>query len=156
MTDRLYLLDTGVLLALIRGNELGKRIDANFGLTTAKRRPLVSIVTHGEIWVLARWNNWGPDKCTALETMLTNLVPVDINHQRVIDAYVEIDLQSRRHPPGAIKMGKNDLWIAACARAAGAYLLTCDDGFGHLFGKRVDGEYIPTTPSPGPSPGSGP
>jgi len=142
MSDRLYLLDTGVLLALIRGNDLGRHIDQTFGLSSAKLRPLVSVVTHGEIWVLARRNSWGQDKRTSIETMLNNLVCVDINHPKVIEAYVEIDLFSCEHPPGSITMGKNDLWIAASARAACAYLLTCDNDFKHLFGKLVDGEYI--------------
>jgi len=39
-------------------------------------------------------------------------------------------------------MGKNDLWIAACAKAAGATLLTTDNDFTHLIPDHLDGEVI--------------
>jgi predicted nucleic acid-binding protein len=41
-------------------------------------------------------------------------------------------------------MGKNDLWIAACARAAGAWLLTTDADFSHLIPQHLNGEIIDT------------
>lgn len=79
------------------------------------------------------------------------LVVVDINHPSVIDAYVELDLLSQRHPDGARNMGKNDLWIAACAKAAGATLLTTDNDFSHLIPEHVDGEVVdPAVTSPKP------
>jgi predicted nucleic acid-binding protein len=46
-----------------------------------------------------------------------------------LDAYAEIDDHSRRN---GIAMSKNDVWIAATARAAGARLLTTDRDFDHL------------------------
>lgn len=52
---------------------------------------------------------------------------VDINHPAVIDTYARLDLVSQSHPDGARNMGKNDLWIATCAKAAGAKLLTTDN-----------------------------
>ena len=39
-------------------------------------------------------------------------------------------------------MGKNDLWIAACAKATGAILLTTDNDFTHLIPDHLDGEVI--------------
>ncbi len=132
MSGRLYLLDTNILLALVRGGDFGRAIDARFGLQAASTRPLVSIVTHGEIKVMARRNGWGAAKLAALERALDQVVTVDINHPRVIDAYVEVDLYSQQHPEGARNMGKNDLWIAACAHAADAVLLTTDADFGHI------------------------
>ena len=41
---------------------------------------------------------------------------VDVNLTEVIDAYVEIDIYSQQLPDGARNMGKNDVWIAACAK----------------------------------------
>jgi tRNA(fMet)-specific endonuclease VapC len=49
-----------------------------------------------------------------------------------MDAYEEIDCFSLSHPLGAYNMGKNDLWIAATAKASGAVLLTTDADFNHL------------------------
>ena len=122
----LYLLDTNVVLALVRGKALGAFIDSTFGLSTAKRRRAISVVTHGEVRVLASRNGWGEAKLAALQGALDALVTVDVNVTEVIDAYVEIDIYSQRHPDGARNMNKNDLWIAACAKASGATLLTTD------------------------------
>jgi predicted nuclease of predicted toxin-antitoxin system len=74
--------------------------------------------------------------------LLDNVVTVEINHPSVIDAYVELDLVSQVHPDGARNMGKNDLWIAAAARAAGATLLTTDNDFDHLIPDHLAGVVI--------------
>lgn len=95
--------------------------------------------------MLAKRNGWGEKKFAALEEALSNLIVVDINHPMVIDGYVEIDLASQAHPDGARNMGKNDLWIAAAAKAAGATLLTTDKDFNHLIGDHLDGEVVDPT-----------
>lgn len=141
----LYLLDTNVVLALVRGKALGAFIDSTFGLSTAKRRPAISVVTHGEVRVLASRNGWGGAKLTALQVALDALVTVDVNVAEVIDAYVEIDIYSQQHPDGARNMGKNDLWIAACAKASGATLLTTDKDFDHLNPGLLTVKYIDPT-----------
>ncbi len=128
----LYLLDTNVVLALVRGRALGAFIDARFRLSAARRRPAISVVTHGEVRVLAGRNGWGEAKLAVLQGALDALVTVDVNVAEVIDAYVEIDIFSQQMPGGARNMGKNDLWIAACAKASGATLLTTDRDFDHL------------------------
>lgn len=98
MSEPLYLLDTNVVLFLVRGDSRGKSIDQQFGLRTAKQRPLISVVTVGEARVLAARNGWGEQKLAALNTALDELVVIDINHTTVIDAYVELDLASYRPP----------------------------------------------------------
>lgn len=57
-----YLLDTNVILNLVRTNPLGRYIDSAFHLSSARRRPLVSIVSHGELPVMADRNGWGESK----------------------------------------------------------------------------------------------
>ena len=81
----------------------------------------------------------------ALEQTLSDVVTVDLGHPGVVEAYVEFDLISQAHPDGAWNMGKNDLWIAAAAKAAGATLLTTDKDFDHLVGDHLDGEVIDPT-----------
>jgi predicted nucleic acid-binding protein len=148
----LYLLDTNVVLALVRGKALGVFIDSTFGLSTAQCRPVISVVTHGEVRALASRNGWGGAKLTALQGALDALVTVDVNVAEVIDAYVEIDIYSRQHPDGARNMGKNDLWIAACAKASGATLLTTDKDFDHLNPGLLTVKYIdPTSALPSSS-----
>jgi len=142
MSGRLFLLDTNIVLALVRGGYLGAYLDQTFGLRAAKERALISLVTHGEIRVLAHRNDWGEKKLGVLETALDNLVTVDINHPAVLDAYVEIDLYSQKHADGSRNMGKNDLWIAACAKAASAVLLTTDQDFDHLSPELLEVERV--------------
>ncbi len=142
MPSPLYLLDSNILLHLIRGQSTGLYIDATYLLRMQAHTPLVCIVSYGEIWSLAKENAWGQPKRFALEVMLDNLVTVDINSDRVVAAYVDIEDVSRRTPGGAINMGKNDLWIAAVAKVTGATLLTCDKDFNHLDPGQITRIYI--------------
>lgn len=142
MSGTLFLLDTNIVVTLVRGNALATFIDGKLGLRTSKVRPMICVVTHGEVRVLAGRNGWGDKKLAALQNALDNLVTVDINHPEVLDAYVEIDLYSQNHPDGARNMGKNDLWIAACAKAARATLLTTDTDFDHLDTNLLSVEYV--------------
>ena len=131
MSDRLFLLDTNIVLALVRGNALARHIDTTFGLRAAKIRPMISVVTHGEVRVLASRNGWGKKKLGVLQNALDNLVTVDVSDPDVLDAYVEIDLYSQAHPDGARNMGKNDLWplvqrplAPPCSRPIGTSLIS--------------------------------
>jgi predicted nuclease of predicted toxin-antitoxin system len=74
--------------------------------------------------------------------MLDSLVPVQLDHPGIIDAYVHLDLCSHGHSQGARNMGKNDLWIAAAAHASGATLLTTDQDFAHLIPGEIEGVII--------------
>lgn len=129
----LYLLDTNVVLALLRGGALGAFIEATYGLRRVGLRPLISVVTHGEMRVLAARNGWGDNRRAAMQRALDALVTVDIHVAAVIEAYAQVDIYSQQHPDGARNMGKNDLWIAACTVASGATLLTTDRDFDHLI-----------------------
>ena len=128
----LYLFDTNVLLALIRGKELGRYINHTFALSEVINKPLISVVSHGEIWALAERNGWGDKKRQAISEMLGDLVTLDLNDRSIIEAYVEVDKKNLAHPKGARVLSDNDKWIAAAARAAAAVLLTTDKDFIHL------------------------
>ena len=142
-----YLLDTNILLALMRSNALGKSIEATYGLQASLNRSLISVVTVGEMLSLGRQFGWGKTKLDALEAMLRQLVWIDINDSQILDAYGEIDHASRAL---GHKMGKNDVWIAATARVSGATLLTTDLDFDHLHGTWIDRVWI--DPNPGKTP----
>lgn len=132
MSSPVYLLDTNIVLYLVRGGALGKHIAAMFGLMNNVNRPLVSIVTHGELLLLAARNKWGTEKCAALENALDNLVTIDLNDKAVLSAYVEVQMHSREAAGGSRELKANDAWIVACAKAADATLLTTDLDFSHL------------------------
>ncbi len=122
------------LVATAAWNDLGKQIDSQYGLRSSLNYSMISVVTAGEILALARKFNWGQKKLDSLQDMLDELVWIDINRREVVSAYAEIDHFSEAQ---GFKMGKNDVWIAATAKASGATLLTTDPDFDHLDGKHI-------------------
>jgi tRNA(fMet)-specific endonuclease VapC len=120
-----WLLDTGILLHWIRASKVAESIDAQFHLRDSAFRPLVCVVTLGEIEAFARDLRWGQEKRNSLKSLKKQLVTIDIADARVIDAYA--DISSLAKAKGwSIFNGKNDLWIAAATRVAGATLLTAN------------------------------
>lgn len=137
--NELILLDTNILIQLVRGKELGKRIDANYQLRARLERPLISVITVGEVMAFARKLNWAEKKVNELQKLLGELVIVDINHSSVLSKYAEIShyLESNGQP-----IGQNDMWIAATAMAANAWLLTTDKDFDRLTPIYLKREYV--------------
>lgn len=141
LAGQLIVLDTNILVDLVRNNERGRKINERFQLTERAERPLFSSVTEGEILGLARlpkWQ-WGEPKLRQLQELLANLVRVDAGLRDVVDAYA--DLYATSHATGN-GTGENDLWIAATAKATGSILLTRDADFDwmnptHLAVERV-------------------
>ena len=129
-----YLLDTNVLLELLRGNDLGEALDARFGLRSSLGSSMICVVTVGEMLALARKFGWGTTKFDKLRRMLDQLVWIDISNPQLLDAYAEIDQFSETK---GRKMGKNDIWIAATAKVTGIPLLTTDPDFDHLEGTHL-------------------
>ncbi len=127
-----YLLDTNILVALIRANPLGQYINDKYKLDQNLFRCLVSVVSVGELFALGRAFNWGEKKLHKLKNLLNELVWIHIDSLDILDAYGEIyhaSTQSGR------PMGENDIWIAATAKVTGTVLLTTDKDFDHLHGK---------------------
>lgn len=122
----LVVLDTNVLVHLVRGKATGRKLDSDYGLSTAVQRPIISVTTVGECLSLAKQFNWGSAKINLLLGLFKQLVVADINDSKVLDAYASIDFATRT---SGNKMAKNDLWIAAVAVAAGAWVLTTDKDF---------------------------
>lgn len=121
-----YLLDTNILVAYIRAGSLGRYIEDMYKLSASPYKPLISVVSVGEILSLARqFDGWGEKKLLAMNTLLKELIRVDINDDRILDAYAELDEFTRTHRT----IGKNDVWIAATAKVTRAVLLTTDKDF---------------------------
>jgi tRNA(fMet)-specific endonuclease VapC len=123
--ERPVLLDTNVLMHLLRADETGQRIEEEHRLASRSLRPLLSVVVEAEIKAIARRNEWGTQRLDDLTGLLRELVPVGIRHPTVVDAYA--GLYCRAHEVGRYRQFRqNDLWIAATGVAAGATLYTCD------------------------------
>jgi predicted nucleic acid-binding protein len=129
-----YLLDTTVLLHWTRGSPQSRAIDAGFGLSSSALRPLVCVVSLGEMLAFSMSRSWGAAKRRRLEEIERLVVVVDISDRRVRQAYADLSTlaQSSGWP---LFHGKNDLWVGAAARAADAHLLTMDTDFVPLRGR---------------------
>jgi predicted nucleic acid-binding protein len=57
----LILLVTNILVHLVRGNEFGRSVNQSYGLADRKERPLISVVTVGEMLSLAKKLTWGDE-----------------------------------------------------------------------------------------------
>ena len=128
----LVLLDTNVLIHLVRDSAVGRRILADYALRDRRQRPLISIITVGEMLALSMKLRWGDNKRAALRGLFGNLVVVHPSQGGVVERYAEIDHFCEHVMKPARKMGQNDMWIAATASVLGAHLLTTDSDFHHL------------------------
>lgn len=138
--------DTNILLQLLRNADSMERLQAKLG--SQYLEDFISIVTVAEIRSLAIQFNWGNPRINKMTEVLSDLSILDINSPEIVDRYVEIDCYSKRKHPNlvsdfsAIKMGKNDLWIAATASVHQCTLLTMDLDFNHLHDKFVNIVYF--------------
>lgn len=140
----LLLLDTNVVLHLVRGKATGLALDKEFGLRARPDRPLISVVTVGELLALAARLKWGTKKVALLQELIRELVVVDIRNEPVLKKYAEIDgyLIGKGR-----KIGDNDIWIAATAAVTGAHLLTSDKDFDPLHDVFLTRLYYDPEPS---------
>ncbi len=148
IASRLLLLDTNIVIHLTRGGAIGQAIDGRFQLRARPERPLLSAVTLGEAMAFAQYRGWGEASRATLRDLLREFVIVDIRNSAVLERYAEIDtfLKSNGHA-----VSDNDAWIAACASAAAATLLTTDRDFDPLDGTYLERVWIDPR-SPGGAP----
>jgi predicted nucleic acid-binding protein len=125
----LYLLDTNVLVHLVRGDAVWARVRATYQPLLIDPRPLISVVTAGELRSLALQFNWQAEKIDQMDFYLGYFQRVSIDDPEIIRAYAVIDAHCQRTGQ---PLGKNDAWIAATAAVMGARLLTTDKDFDQL------------------------
>jgi predicted nucleic acid-binding protein len=129
-TTSRYLLDTCVLVHLIRQDETGLAIGNYFDLWNSERSELnVSVVTVGELLSLPEQWDWGAMNRKIMNRTLNRVYVIDIHNEDVLRLYGNVDAHSIRIGK---KMGENDVWIAACATVQGLTLLSIDGDFTHL------------------------
>lgn len=136
-----YTLDTNVLLFYVRDKKTRQFLDETIGPFSDENESIISIVSVGEIYSLAAKHKWGEEKLKVVEKLLDDLIIVEVRYKDLIDSYVDIDTYSNRSNSkrikagSAIRMGKNDLWIAATTVITQSKLLTSDHDFDHLDGE---------------------
>lgn len=135
----LYLLDTNIMVHLVRGDAIGQLLRGRYSLAMIDPRPLICIVSEGELRSLAYQFRWGEGKVEQSLFYLSYFKRVSIDQKEVYEAYAAIDAYSISL---GYTMGKNDLWIAATAHVTGATLLTTDRDFDHLAPRLIALERI--------------
>lgn len=140
-----FLFDTNILVAYLRSAPLSTIIENELNITNSQNIVMISSVTKGELMAFALNNNWGEKRKEKLNELLNKIFILDINasDNALFEAYAEIDSYSQNrllnHPlpqgQNAVKMGKNDIWIAATTKISGATLITTDGDFDHLRNK---------------------
>jgi predicted nucleic acid-binding protein len=77
--SRQLLLDTNVVIHMVRGRSIGQAIDARFQLRTRLERPLIAVVSLGEALSFARQRGWGDARIAACaeRSALSERVDID-------------------------------------------------------------------------------
>lgn len=102
----LYILDTNILVHQVRQDAVGIRIRNLYAPLLADPRPLISVVTEGELRSLSFQLGWGKEKTEQAHYLLTYFQRTTIETEEILRAYALIDTFSERV---GRSMGKNDL-----------------------------------------------
>ena len=124
----LYLLDTTVLLHWTRASRQANAVFQHFQIAESPLRPLICEVSLGEMLAFSRGLNWGPQNRERLAEIERQVVVVRISDHAVMEAFADLSTLAQRSG-WSLFHGKNDLWVGAAAKAAGAHLLTMDKDF---------------------------
>jgi predicted nucleic acid-binding protein len=75
------LVDSNVILHLLRGNETGKRCRMAIDTLGVNTTTVVSVVTIAELESLKRQQRWDAKRCSALDAFLRGVITVDNEHR---------------------------------------------------------------------------
>lgn len=139
------LLDTNILVHLIRDDATGQLLKRERGLLLNEDVPAFCMVSEGELRSLAYQFGWGAEKAGQIRFLLEYFRRIPIDAPEVIEAYAVIDAYSKGR---GVTMGKNDVWIAAAAHVTGFELLTTDRDFDHLHGVFLTRTLVPLQHAP--------
>lgn len=151
MERQRFLLDTNMLVGLIRNASWARRAMSENGLNDPQTLLATSVVCHGEIMAISERNRWGAKKRATLTELLYEIPAVGIKQQPILRAYARLDawscgksIEDEPAPPPkpAREMTQNDMWIAATAHAIGTALLSTDRDFEHLNGIWINHVYV--------------
>jgi predicted nucleic acid-binding protein len=126
LSTHLLILDTNVLVHLLRNDSTGQALEAKFKLSARTERPLLCSVVEGELRGLSDWWGWGAARIAKLDLTLSQLVRVSAGEPEVVRCYGRLYAQQTKLGK---KVGENDLWVAATAVAIDGVVLTCDTDF---------------------------
>jgi hypothetical protein len=73
LPSRQLVLDTNVLVHLVRNREAGQLLESEYGIRDRRPRAIIPVVVKGEIKSLAIQFGWGGDKLTKVDDLLAQL-----------------------------------------------------------------------------------
>jgi len=123
------LLDTNIVVHLLRGRAAGRWLDTTFSLRRRSETPLLSAVSLGELLALATKWRWKAEKHAEILELGRMFVVVDIYRQEILESYAKLGVTWEKKGK---RLEQNDLWIAATAAATHAAVLTTDNDFRKL------------------------
>ena len=129
MTSEPLLLDTNILVHLVRRDGIGLQLKADYDLLLREPRPVICAVSEGELRSLEFQFGWGMQKLQQSRYVLRYYQSIPIEEENIFEAYAVLDSYSEGI---GRPMGKNDLWIATVAVSLDLHLLTTDRDFDHL------------------------
>ena len=91
----LYLFDTNILVHLVRDDLTGQEIKAKFTPYTRDPKPLICVVTDGELRSLSLQFRWGSQKIDKMNFALDYFGRVPIEPKEVLETYAAIDAYSK-------------------------------------------------------------
>ena len=145
----IFILDTNILIHTLRDSDTFRFIENQLDPYGTANEALISTVSIGELYSIAKQNRWGSSKLQKVKLLLESFTPISVEGEDLMEAYSDIDAFSQgRHPilslgRSSVNMGKNDLWIAATTAVFQATLLTTDRDFDHLHQVFFDVQYFP-------------
>ncbi|MEM6261477.1 MAG: PIN domain-containing protein [Bacteroidota bacterium] len=78
-----------------------------------------------------------------MNSILSRINQLEIAYEQIIESYGDVDAFSQKNDKFPSRnMGKNDIWIAATAKAFDIKLITTDKDFDHLKDGMIDLLYI--------------
>jgi tRNA(fMet)-specific endonuclease VapC len=133
--EDVVLFDTNIWLRLLRNHlDDDKLLIFSDGLVTSSTEIVFPVVVRAELYSLIARNRWSEKRLLEAMHLISLRSSVVDDLGPFVDAYIEIDNFSLAPGQGrsSISMGKNDLWIAACASFLQVPLVTYDQDFTHL------------------------
>lgn len=89
MNDR-YVLDTNVLLLLVKNPVLGRYFSQTHGVLSLKELTY-SYISLGELDYITKQNQWGPKRLQVLQVVLKGFTPIPVTGQSLIAQYGDLD-----------------------------------------------------------------
>ncbi len=123
-----FLLDTNVLVHLLRADAAGRWLDTTYHLS-GQRKHFLSVISIGELLRLAEIWSWGPARLNRIFELVSAFSIIDIHHLEILENYARIGVHWERM---GMRLEQNDLWIAATVDAIDGSLLTTDTDFKKL------------------------